>query len=262
MKSIRQRVLKGEMVCGTWVVLGSSLAAEITGNAGWDWVLLDVEHGMGGSDSLLVQLQAVESTPAVPLVRVANNDAVLIKRALDLGPSGIMVPMVSSAAEAERTVRAMRYPPQGIRGVSPYTRPAKFGQDFFNYYATVNENLLGIVQIETEQAVGRAAEIAAVDGVDVLFIGPLDLSIGLGIMRQFDHPKYRDAVKKVVSAAREAGKAAGILILDVESVEETVANGFTVVGRASDGSILATAMKELCEPFRQYRLRAQEKPQT
>jgi 4-hydroxy-2-oxoheptanedioate aldolase len=257
MKSIRQRVRQGEMVCGTWVVLGSSLAAEITGNAGWDWVLLDMEHGMGGSDSLLVQLQAVESTPAAPLVRVSSNEAALIKRVLDLGPSGIMVPMVNSAADAERAVWAMRYPPQGGRGVSPYTRPAKFGQNFANYYATANENLLGVMQIETEQAVEHADEIAAVDGVDVLFIGPLDLSIGLGIMRHFDHPKYRDAVKKVVNAARQAGKAAGILILDVESVEETVARGFTFVGRASDGSTLATAMKELCEPFRQYRLRAQ-----
>jgi len=253
MKSIRERVLRGEMVCGTWVVLGSSLAAEITGNAGFDWVLLDLEHGMGANDSLLMQLQALESTPAVPLVRVGWNDSVLIKRALDLGPSGIMVPQVHTAEQAAEAVRAMRYPPQGVRGVSPYTRPAHFGQAFADYFATANEKLLGVVQIESEEAVNNAEAIAAVDGVDVLFIGPLDLSIGLGIMRQFDHPRFRDAVRTVVEATRRCGKAAGTLILDVESVEETVARGFTFVGRASDGSVLAAAMHETVKSFAAFK---------
>jgi 4-hydroxy-2-oxoheptanedioate aldolase len=253
MKTIRQRVLRGEMVCGTWVVLGSSLAAEIAGNAGFDWVLLDMEHGMGGHDSLLFQLQALEGTPAAPLVRVANNDPVLIKRALDLGPSGIMVPQVHTAAEAERAVRAMRYPPQGIRGVSPYTRPGGFGRTFPEYYASANDLLLGVVQIESEEAVRNADAIAAVDGVDVLFIGPLDLSTGMGIMKQFHDPRFLDAVRRVVDAARTRSKAAGIILVDHESVEETVAQGFTFVGRASDGGALAAKLAELVSPFLRFR---------
>lgn len=255
MKTIRGQVQRGELVAGTWIVLGSSLAAEITGNAGWDWVLLDMEHGMGANDSLLFQLQALESTPAAPIVRVAANDPVLIKRALDLGPSGVMIPQVNTAEEAERAVRAMRYPPLGIRGVSPYTRPSHFGQRFFEYYAEANEKLLGIVQIETAQAVDNAEAIAAVDGIDVLFIGPLDLSIGLGVMRQFDHPDYVNAVRKVVKACRKSHIAAGILILDVESVEQIVSLGFTFVGRASDGSALAATMKSLVEPFDSFKNR-------
>ncbi len=247
--SIRSRANSGEIVVGTWLVLGSSLTAEIAGNSGFDWVVLDMEHGMGGSDGLLAQLQAISGTPASPIVRVASNDPVLIKRALDLGPAGIMAPMINSAADAERVVRAMRYPPQGIRGVTPFTRPADFGRDFPDYFATANDDLICLVQIETEQAVENAEEIAAVDGVDVLFIGPLDLTVGLGIMKQFDHPKYRAAVERIVAACRKAGKMAGIVLLDVEVPEETVADGFTFIARASDGSVLAAALSKLVEPF-------------
>ncbi|OHB81382.1 MAG: hypothetical protein A2V98_21865 [Planctomycetes bacterium RBG_16_64_12] len=256
-RSIRRRALDGEILVGTWLVLGSSLTAEIAGNSGFDWVVLDMEHGMGGSDSLLSQLQAVAATPAAPIVRVAFNDPVLIKRALDLGPAGIMAPMVSTAEDAERVVRAMRYPPQGIRGVTPYTRPADFGREFREYFATANDELICLVQIETEKAVENADEIAAVDGVDVLFIGPLDLTVGLGIMKQFDHPKYRAAVEKIVSACRKAGKVPGIILLDVEVPEDTVADGFTFIGRASDGSVLAAALSGLVEPFRKFKTESQ-----
>jgi 2-keto-3-deoxy-L-rhamnonate aldolase RhmA len=212
-----------------------------------------MEHGMGGSDSLLSQLQALAATPAAPIVRVASNDAVLIKRALDLGPAGIMAPMVSTAEDAKRVVSAMRYPPQGIRGVTPYTRPADFGRGFQEYFDKANDDLICLVQIETEEAVENAEEIAAVDGVDVLFIGPLDLTVGLGIMKQFDHPKYRAAVEKIVSACRKAGKAPGIILVDVEVPEDTVADGFTFVGRGSDGSVLAAGLSEVIEPFDKFK---------
>ncbi len=251
--SIRHRALDGEILVGTWLVLGSSLTAEIAGNSGFDWVVLDMEHGMGANDSLLFQLQAISGTPASPIVRVAQNDPVLIKRALDLGPAGIMSPMVNTAEDAQRFVQAMRYPPQGIRGVTPFTRPADFGRDFKDYFATANDELLTLVQIETEQAVENADEIAAVDGVDVLFIGPLDLTVGLGIMKQFDHPKYRAAVEKIISACRKAGKVPGIILLDIEVPEKTVADGFTFIGRASDGSVLAAALSELVEPLKKFR---------
>jgi 2-keto-3-deoxy-L-rhamnonate aldolase RhmA len=253
MKSIRERVLKGEVVCGTWIVLGSSLAAEIAGNAGFDWVVLDMEHGMGHNDSLLFQLQALEGTPAVPIVRVAWNDAVLIKQVLDLGPAGVMVPYVNSADEARRAVQSMRYPPQGARGVSPYTRAAKFGQEFKDYYAAANERLLCITQIETAEAVANAEKIAAVDGVDVLFVGPLDLSIGLGVMLQFDHPSFCGALDRVAAACRNAGKVAGTLLVDPSAVEGTVDRGFTFVGLGSDGSGLASVMSHFMESFRRLR---------
>ncbi len=251
--SIRRQALDGEVLVGTWLVLGSPLTAEIAGRSGFDWVLLDMEHGMGANDSLLWQLQALAGTPAAPVVRVAENNPVLIKRALDLGPSGIMAPMISKAEDAEQMVRSMRYPPAGIRGVSPFTRSADFGRDFPDYFATANDDLLCLVQIETAEAVENAEAIAAVDGVDVLFIGPLDLTVGLGIMKQFDHPSYRAAVEKIITACRNTGKIAGIVLLDVEVPEETVADGFTFIARASDGSVLASSLSELVEPFKRFK---------
>ena len=141
-----------------------------------------------------------------------------------------MAAMISTAEDAERVVRAMRYPPQGIRGVTPHTRPSDFGREFPDYYATANDNLICLVQIETEQAVENAEEITAVDGVDVFFIGPLNLTVGLGITKQFDHPMYHAAVEKIVSGCCKADKLPGIILLDVEVPEETVADGFTFIG--------------------------------
>jgi len=245
MKSIRQRVLSGELMVGTWLNLGSSLTAEIAGRAGFDWVLVDLEHGAGDHESLVHQLQAVEGTPAAALVRIACNEPARFKRVLDLGASGIVVPWVTTAAEAAQAVAAMRYPPQGIRGVAKLNRANGFGEGFEHYLATANEELLTVVQIETEPTLERVGEIAAVDGVDVLFVGPLDLSVSLGIPQQFDHPSFRVALAKVVSAARAAGKAAGILLARPEQVAQTVADGFTFVGLGSDGGLMAEGMKRL-----------------
>ncbi|MCA9442256.1 MAG: 2-dehydro-3-deoxyglucarate aldolase, partial [Candidatus Omnitrophica bacterium] len=135
MKWIRERVLQGELFSGTFLNLGSSLTAEIAGQAGFDYVLIDLEHGSGDHDSLLAQLQVVDSTPAAAIVRVAWNDPVRIKRVLDLGPSGIMVPMVNAAEEAQRAVSAMKYPPVGIRGVAASNRACRFGPGFDDYFS-------------------------------------------------------------------------------------------------------------------------------
>jgi len=253
MNWIRERVLKGELVCGTWLNLGSSMTAEIAALAGFDWVVLDLEHGAGDHDSLVHQLQAVSGTPAAPIVRVAWNEAPRFKRVLDLGCAGIVVPYVTSRAEAEQAVAAMRYPPQGIRGAASLTRAAGFGKDFGEYLATANEKLLTVVQVETEPTVEQADEIAAVDGVDVLFIGPLDLSVNMGIPRQFDHPRFRAAVAKVNEAAHKAGKTTGILIGTADQIEQTVADGFTFVGLSSDGTVMAEGMRALAAAFQPHK---------
>jgi len=184
MKYIRERVLSGERMFGTWCNLGSHMTAEIAGLSGVDWVLIDLEHGSGDYDALVHQLQAVEGTPAAPLVRIAWNEPFRFKRILDLGASGIMVPWVNNAREAEIAAESMRYPPQGIRGVAMTTRATKFAAEFREYSSKANDNLLTIVQIERVEAVKNAEEIAAVDGVDVLFVGPLDLTTGMGIQAQ------------------------------------------------------------------------------
>jgi 4-hydroxy-2-oxoheptanedioate aldolase len=253
MKSIRHRALSRELLTGTWCNLGSSLTVEIAGLAGFDWLTLDLEHGAGDHESLVHQIQAAAATPAVPLVRVAWNEAPRFKRVLDLGASGVIVPYVSTAAEAERAWRAMCYPPEGVRGVAKLNRACGFGQDFEDYLARANRELLTVVQIETAEAVRNVREIAAVDGVDVLFIGPLDLSIALGVPQQFDDPKFREAMGIVSAACRDAGKAAGILLADAARIAETVAAGFTFIGLGSDGGLVAKGLREAAGAFAAYR---------
>ena len=157
-KSIREKALNRELVTGTFINLGNSLTAEMAGSAGFDWVLIDVEHGGGDQQALVYQLQAVTSTPAVPIVRIESNEPARFKRVLDLGASGIMVPYVSTVEDAEQAVASMRYPPRGIRGVAKLNRGSAFGSEFEDYYNRSHELLTTVVQIETVN--GRAMRVA------------------------------------------------------------------------------------------------------
>ena len=253
MNWIRQRVLSRELVVGTWLNLGSSLTAEIAARAGFDWVLIDMEHGAGDHESMVHQVQAVSGTPAAPLVRIAWNEAPRFKRVLDLGAAGIIVPYVTTPEEAKQAVAAMRYPPKGIRGVASLNRASAFAREFDKYFAEANDGLLTVVQVETEMTLGCAAEIAAVEGVDVLFVGPMDLSVSMGIPLQYEHPRFRSALAEVSDACRGAGKAAGILLQRPEQIKETVAAGFSFIGLGSDGGVLAEGMSRLAAAFREYR---------
>ncbi len=238
----RRRALAGEWLAGSFINLGSPLTAEIAGRSGFDWLLLDQEHGPGGEETLLHQLQAVAATPAAPIVRIAANEPPRFKRVLDLGAAGIMVPYVSTEAEARAAVAALRYPPRGIRGVSKFNRAAGFGLAFDDYYAHAHERLVTMAQIETPEAVAAAPAIAAVDGVDVLFIGPLDLTTNLGVPGHFDDPRFADARRSVAAAARKAGKAAGILLTVAAQIPVVRAEGYTVVALGSDGGSVTAGL--------------------
>ena len=253
MKWIRDRALRGELLTGTFLNLGSSVTAEMAGKSGFDWLLFDLEHGAGDRQELLNQLQAISDSPSVPIVRIGWNDHVTVKRILDLGASGIMTPYVNTAEEARNAVAAMCYPPQGIRGVASSNRACGFGQEFETYFSEANQNLTTVVQIETTTAVDNAGEIAAVDGVDVLFVGPLDLSVSLGIPRQFDHPNFRKAIERVIAACKAHGKAAGILTHAPEMLGRFIEDGFTFVASGSDGTLVAAGMKTLAQGFQQFR---------
>src|SRR3954452_17101747 len=185
----RARVLAGEFLAGSWLNLGSPVTAEMAGMCGFDWVLMDHEHGPGSEMTLFAQLQAVAATAAVGLVRIASNDPTRVKRVLDAGARGVMIPYVSTPAEAEAAVAAMRYPPRGIRGVAKMTRSTGFGFDFDEYFAHAHEWLVTVLQLETRQAVEHASAIARIDGVDVLFVGPMDLTTSLGIPGEYEHPE-------------------------------------------------------------------------
>jgi 4-hydroxy-2-oxoheptanedioate aldolase len=246
----RNRVLAGEWLAGTFLNLGSSLTAEIAARCGFDWLMLDQEHGPGSEETLLQQLHAVSASGAATIVRIANNEPARFKRVLDLGAGGVMVPYVSTEAEARAAVASVRYPPHGQRGVSRFNRAAGFGQDFDDYYAHGHERLVTMAQIETPESLANLDAIAAVDGVDVLFIGPLDLTTNMGIQGQFDHPLFVDARHAVAAAARKAGKAAGILATAQNQIPMLRSEGFSVMAFGSDGGAVTAGLRQTLTSLR------------
>lgn len=249
MQFIRKKALAGEILTGTFLNLGSAVSAEIAAKSGFDWVLIDMEHGAGDQESCVHQLQAIGNGPAAPLVRIAWNEPPRFKRALDAGAVGVMVPYVNTAEEARRAVAAMRFPPQGSRGVARSTRATDFGQNVEKYLAQANENVLTILQIETGEAVNNAADIAAVDGADVLFVGPADLSSNLGVSMKFDHPRFRDAIALTVEGCRSARKAPGILLASAAQIPRAIEDGFTFVGVGTEATMMTAEFKKLVSAF-------------
>jgi 4-hydroxy-2-oxoheptanedioate aldolase len=235
---IRERALAGDVLLGAFGNLGSSLAAELVGRAGADWFLIDLEHGAGTEADLLGLLRAVELTGAAAIVRPEEATRLRIGRALDLGAEGVMLPRVDSVDEAQRGVSWLRWPPEGARGLALLTRGARLGDVGHDRVAELNALPLGVIQIETASALDSVGEIAAVDGVDVLFVGPTDLSHALGIPGSLDHPTFRDALGRVLEACRRRGKSPGILARRAEDAARYVDAGFRFVGVGSDGTFV------------------------
>jgi len=241
MKYIKDRVKAGEVLFGVFVNLGSPLTTEILGLAGYDWALIDLEHGAGDEGNVLTQIQAVEHTPVVPLVRIESTSRPRFHRVLDFGAAGIMVPRVDSVEQAKEAVAGLHYPPEGTRGVAQMNRACMFGGAFNEYLAAAEDQLLGIIQIESTAGVRQAGEIAELKGVDVLFVGPTDLSYSMGILGQLEHPAFVEAVTTVAAAAKGAGKACGILLRNPEETKRFLSLGYTFLGCGSDASLLRVA---------------------
>ncbi len=233
---LRARLAAGETVLGSWVGLGSTLTAEIMGLAGFDWLVIDLEHGAGGEQAMLGQLQALAHTGAVALVRVESIDSSRVLHALDAGADGVLVPRLRSAADAREVVAYCRYS-EG-RGLARQTRAWRWGQRQ-GTLAQADGDVFCAVQIETAEALADCAAIAALDGVDVLFVGPSDLANALGLDCPPDDPRLLAAVAPVAAAARAHGKAAGILVGTIEQAQRYCEAGFTFVGLGSDGGLLA-----------------------
>ena len=248
--ALRTRVLAGETTLGTFLNLGSPMIAEICGRAGFDWLLIDLEHGAGAEATLIHELHAASTTPATPIVRVDQLDRLRIARALDLGARGIMVPRVDTPEQAAEAIRFLRYPPSGIRGVALMTRGAEYTAVPHEGVAELNASILGIVQVETPLSVANVDALAAIDGVDVLFVGPTDLTHSLGIPGRLDHPEYRAAIATVGRAARAAGKAAGVLLWKPEDADAYRDEGYTFFALASDGSFVAQGAASAVSGFR------------
>lgn len=245
MFDIRQRVLNGEFVAGTWCSLGSPAAAEITALCGFDWVLLDAEHAPSSTAGIMGQMQAISRLSTAPIVRIPWLDRVAVKWNLDIGAAGIMVPYVETVEQAREAVSFMRYAPEGVRGVAGATRASDYGFDFPQYFAEANQRMLTIAQMETRLAVDNSRAIAAVDGIDVLFVGPMDLSTSLGMHKRFADPAFMEILQLVSDNARAEGKACGILLPNVDLVPRFKEMGYTFVAVSSDVNVLTKNFKDI-----------------
>src|SRR5881394_602984 len=200
----------GKPQIGLWSSLSSSYTVEVIAGAGFDWLLLDMEHSPSDLENLLAQLQAAAPYPTHPVARVPWNDMVTIKRVLDVGAQSLLVPYVSSAAEARAAVSFTRYPPHGARGVAGTTRATRFGR-IKDYARRAHEEICVLVQVETQAALDKIEEICAVDGVDGVFVGPADLHASLGYTGEIANPKVKPMIDEAIKRIRKAGKAPGIL---------------------------------------------------
>lgn len=236
-------------LAGMWVCSGSPLVAEICAGGGLDWLLIDMEHSPNGLESILAQLQAVAAYPVVPVVRVPVADPVVIKQVLDLGAQTILVPMINSAAEARAVVESAHYPPRGRRGVgSALARSARWNR-VDGYLADAAAHVSVFVQIETAEAVEVAAEIAAVDGVDGVFVGPSDLAASMGFLGQQTHPEVTAAVRRAFADVATSGTPVGVNAFDPQIADDYLACGASFVLVGADVMMLARGSEALAARF-------------
>lgn len=249
MQWIDRNKLGRQILVGTFLNLGSTAAVEIAAEAGFDWLLLDLEHGSGSLADLRSLLLACRHSPVAPIVRIRSVDADVVKFVMDSGAAGVMFPFVSSVEEAKRAVASIKYPPEGNRGVAGIIRATDYGRNWKQYFSEANQRSLVVAQIETPPAVEAAEEIAAVDGVDVLFVGPLDLSVSLGCPGDFSPPHFVSALQRVVSACRKSGKVCGILSKP-EYLEQHKQLGFQFVALGSDSGAVVAGLTDYLQRLR------------
>jgi 4-hydroxy-2-oxoheptanedioate aldolase len=245
MKKIKEKLSAGEAVHGCWLNSGSAINAEIVGKAGFDWVVIDLEHGIGTENNLVNQLQALNGSETVRIVRVEALVRQRVSRVLELGADGLLFPQIQNFQEAQQAISYMRYPPDGVRGMANMIRATDFGQSFEEYYAGYKDNVLGVIQIETLESLNHLDEIANIDGVDVLFVGPADMSLALGVFRQFDHPRYVETLEKVRDAASKAGKATGTLLRHAGEYEKYYKLGYRMIGCGADSVFVLQGAKNM-----------------
>jgi len=215
---------------GFWTELFSPTAAQVMSQAGYDCTMIDLEHGGADLGDAIAVMRALQGSACTPLVRVPANDAAWIKRVLDAGAQGVMIPAVTARAEAEAAVAACHYPPKGIRGMAaPIVRASGYGRDWRGYVRDIAEDLLVICQVETRAALEAAADIAGLEGVDMVFLGPFDLSASLGHMGEPDHPEVRAAIGEVERAAKAARCLLGAIPTPERSPRQLYEAGYNLV---------------------------------
>jgi 4-hydroxy-2-oxoheptanedioate aldolase len=245
----KRALARDERQIGLWSTLGSAMVAELVGHAGFDWLLIDTEHSPNELPAIVAQLQAMQTGTASAVVRPAWNDPVLIKRILDIGVQSLLIPFVETAEAAAAAVAATRYPPDGIRGVSTGSRAAGYGR-IKDYPRAAAAEICVLVQIETLKGVENIDAIAAVPGVDGVFVGPADLSASLGYLGDPLNPVVQETIGRVLAACRKAGKPTGYLTGNEAEAQKWLDAGFRFVAVGIDNGVLVKAVDELRDRFR------------
>ena len=246
--TFKRRLLAGETLIGCWCSLANPITTEVLGIAGFDWLLLDGEHSPNDVRTFIPQLMALKDSASAPIVRPSWNETVEIKRLLDAGFYNFLVPFVQTADDARRAVAATRYPPAGVRGVSVSQRSNRFGT-VADYFRDVNAQICVLVQIESRAGLAAAAEIAAVDGVDGIFVGPSDLAAAFGHLGAPDHPSVQSAIAEIFAIAKAAGKPSGILAPVEADARRYLAMGAGFVAVGSDLGVFRNATQQLRDRF-------------
>lgn len=240
---------EGRAQYGLWLGLADAYAAEACATCGFDWLLVDGEHGPNDLRSMLATLQAVAPYPSHPVVRIPEGNATLVKQVLELGAQTLLVPMVETAQQAGELARAMRYPPQGIRGVGSGLARSSRWSLHADYLQVANEQVCLLVQVETVGAIEQLAGIAAIDGVDGVFIGPSDLSASMGLLGQPAHPDVKAVIEKAIATILAAGKAPGILCTDEALARHYASLGARFVAVGVDTTLLTQSARALAGRF-------------
>lgn len=236
--AFKQALAKMRPQIGLWSTLSSNIGSEVLAHAGYDWIVVDMEHSPNEVPGVYSQLQSYDPSPSSAVVRLPWNDPVVVKRVLDIGAYSVLFPMIQTVEEAQAAVASTRYPPRGIRGVSLNQRGNRYGR-IQNYTADFEKELCITVQIETTAALKRVPEIAAVDGVDGVFFGPADLSADMGFLGQPGHPEVKAALAEGLAMCKKAGKPAGILTGAEDDSIHWLKEGYVFVAVGTDTAILS-----------------------
>lgn len=243
-------LLNDRLQVGCWLALASPYSAEAIARAGFDWLLIDGEHAPNDIPLILGQLQAIAPSPASAVVRIPVGETWIIKQVLDLGCQTILVPMVESAEQARMLAAAMHYPPRGVRGIgSALARASQFA-GIADYLATADDQVCLLVQVESRRGLAAIEEIAAVDGIDGIFVGPSDLAADMGRIGQPSHPEVKAAVEDAIGRIRACGKPAGVLAFDQAVVRGYIALGASFPAVSSDVTILTSGARQLAASFK------------
>ena len=244
--SFKERLKNGESLVGIFAALGSEMAAEVLGSSNIDYTLIDMEHAPNDLRNVVNQMQAVKAAGGECLVRIPVLDHIYAKRLLDAGATTIMFPQINNVNDAINAVKSVKYPPAGIRGIAGATRANNFGREI-NYVDIADEKVCVICQIESLEACKNAKDIASIDGVDLLFVGPGDLSADMGFIKNRDAKEVKEMAIKVLQAANECNKPCGIMVSNITEAKEMIQLGFAIVAVTTDLVLLRNAVDEIAQ---------------